>query len=151
MSLQAWVPVLCRANTCVQPTALVTVLITGTITPSHRSVNTGAVKLGLAGHSTLPSDPCALVTAGAVVSCTVMVCVRFGLLPQASVALQDRAITCVHPTALVTVLITGTIKPSHRSVNTGAVKLGLAGHSTLPSDPCALVTAGAVVSCTVMA
>src|SRR5260221_6720450 len=102
MSLQAWVPVLCRANTCVQPTALVTVLITGTITPSHRSVNTGAVKLGLAGHSTLPSDPCALVTAGAVVSTTVMVCVRVQMSPHPSHSDHVCPLTRVQPTALVT-------------------------------------------------
>src|SRR4029450_8482144 len=112
--------------------------------------NTGAVKLGLAGHSTFPSAPWALVTAGALVSITVIVCVRLVLFPHVSVAVQVRAITLVHPTALVTVLTTGVITPSHRSVNTGAVKLGLAGHSTFPSAPWALVTAGALVSITVI-
>src|SRR5260221_3811815 len=102
MSLQAWVPVLCRANTCVQPTALVTVLITGTITPSHRSVNTGAVKLGLAGHSTLPSDPCALVTAGAVVSTTVMVCVRLVRSAEHTSELQSHTDTVWRPMPVVT-------------------------------------------------
>ena len=76
-----------------------------------------------------------MVTAGAVVSITVIVCVRLVLFPQLSVAVQVRAITFVQPTTLVTVFSSGAITPSHRSVNTGALNTGLAGHSTFPSAP----------------
>src|SRR5262249_13891265 len=139
-----------RAITCAQFTTLVVVTTLGAITPSHASVNTGALNTGLAGHSIVPSSPCALVTAGAVVSCTVIVCVRLVLFPQLSVAVHVRAITCAQFTTLVVVTTLGAITPSHASVNTGALNTGLAGHSIVPSSPCALVTAGAVVSCTVI-
>jgi len=57
----------------VQPTAFVTVTTPGVITPMHASVNTGALNTGAAGHSMVAFAPCAVVTAGAVVSTSVMV------------------------------------------------------------------------------
>jgi hypothetical protein len=55
----------------VQPTVFVTVTTLGVITPAQASVNTGALNTGVAGHSSVVFAPCAVVTAGAVVSITV--------------------------------------------------------------------------------
>ena len=130
----------------VQPTVFVVVWTLGVITPAHASVNTGAVKLGAAGHSIVASAPCAVVTAGAVVSRTVMTWLRFVLLPQPSVAVHVRVMILLHPTVFVTVPTLGAITPWQASVNTGALKLGAAGHSIVALSPCAVVTTGGVVS-----
>ena len=135
-----------RVTMLEQPTVLVTVTTLGVITPAHRSVNTGVVKLGAAGHSIVAFAPCAVVTAGGVVSRTVITWLRFVLFPQGSVAVHVRVTMLLQPTVLVTVTTLGVITPAHRSVNTGAVKLGVAGHSIVALAPCAVVTAGGVVS-----
>src|SRR5436309_1838474 len=134
----------------VQPTVLVTV-VTLTLTLAWQaSANVGALKLGAAGHSIVASGPCATVTAGAVVSITVMTCARLVALPQPSLAVQVRVIMLVQPTVLVTVATLTLTLAWQASANVGALKLGAAGHSIVASGPCATVTAGAVVSITVM-
>jgi hypothetical protein len=56
--------------------------------PPHVSLAVGAVKVGAAGHSTLPLAPCPPIV-GAVVSTTAMVWLTVPLvLPQASTACQ---------------------------------------------------------------
>jgi hypothetical protein len=133
----------------VQPSVLVTVSTLGLITPAHASVNTGAVKLGNAGHSIVAFAPCAVVTAGRVVSTTVITWLRFVLLPQVSVAVHVRVMILVQPSVFVAVTTLGVITPAHRSVNTGAENTGAVGHSIVAFAPCAVVTAGRVVSTTV--
>jgi hypothetical protein len=55
----------------------------------HASLAVGAVKVGEAGHSTVPLAPASPIV-GAVVSRTMMVWVRDSLvLPQSSIACQD--------------------------------------------------------------
>jgi hypothetical protein len=76
----------------------------------------------------------------------VIVWLRLVLFPHPSLAVQVRVITFEQPTVFVTVTSLGTITPAQASVNTGALKLGLAGHSIVASAPWATVTAGAVVS-----
>ena len=75
------------------------------------------------------------VTAGAVVSITVMTCARLVLLPQPSLAVQVRVMMLVQPTVLVTVVTLGVIGPWQPSTKLGALKLGAVGHSIVPSGP----------------
>ncbi len=56
----------------VQPTVFVTVATLGVMAPLQASVNTGALKLGVAGHWIVALAPCAVVTVGGVVSITVI-------------------------------------------------------------------------------
>src|SRR6185369_16037199 len=133
-----------------QPTVLVTVTALGAITPWQASVNTGALKLGAAGHSIVASAPWAVVTAGAVVSIAVITCAAVLLLPQPSFAVHVRVMILVQPTVLVTVTALGVITPWQASVNTGALNTGAAGHSIVASAPGAVVTTGPVVSITVI-
>jgi hypothetical protein len=86
---------------------------------------------------------------GGVVSTTVTTWLRFVLFPHPSSAVQVRVMMLVGPTTLVTVTTVGVSTPRHASVNTGAVKFGAAGHCIVAFAPCAVVTAGAVVSTTV--
>jgi hypothetical protein len=88
---------------------------------------------------------------GAVVSVTVMVWLTGAeTLPQLSVAVHVRVTWYVVPQSwLVTSLTLRTGVPPQLSLAVGAVKLGVAGLSTLPSAPCPL-NVGAVVSLTVM-
>jgi hypothetical protein len=115
-----------RVIMLVQPTVFVTVTTLGVIRPAQVSVNTGALKLGAAGHWTVALAPCAIVTAGAVVSITVMTWLRFVLFPQPSLAVQVRVMILVQPTVFVTVTTLGVIRPAQESVNSGALKIGAA-------------------------
>ena len=83
-------------------------------------------------------------------SITLIDCDRLLALPQRSTATQRRTMTCAQPTELVVVKTLGIIRPSQPSTNTGAVKTGTDGHSTVPSGPWLIVTAGGVVSRTLM-
>ena len=139
-----------RVMRFVQPTVFVVVWTLGVITPAQASVNTGAVKFGVAGHSIVAFAPCAVVTDAGVVSITVITWLRFVLLPQPSFAVHVRVMMFVQPTVFVVVCTLGVITPAQASVNTGAVKLGVAGHSIVAFAPCAVVTAGGVVSITVI-
>ena len=134
----------------VQPTTFVTVATLGVITPWQASVNTGALKLGVAGHSIVAFAPWSVVTAGGVVSITVITWLRFVLLPQPSFAVHVRVTMLVQPTTFVTVATLGVITPWQASVNTGALKLGVAGHSIVAFAPWSVVTVGGVVSITVI-
>ena len=87
------------------------------------------------------------VTAGAVVSITVMTCARLVLLPQPSLAVQVRVIMLVQPTVLVTVVTPGVIGPWQASTKLGALKLGAAGHSIVLGAG-SVEIAGGVVSAT---
>ena len=75
------------------------------------------------------------VTAGAVVSITVMTCARLVLLPQPSLAVQVRVMILVQPTVLVTVVTLTLTLGWQASTNVGALKLGAAGHSIVASGP----------------
>ena len=66
------------------------------------------------------------------------------LLPQPSFAVHVRVTMFVQPTTLVTVETEGVMTPWQASVNTGALKLGVAGHSIVASAPWAVVTAGRI-------
>src|SRR4030095_7040479 len=134
----------------VQPTVLVTVVTLGVIGPWQASTKLGALKLGAVGHSIVASRPWSTVTAGAVVSITVMTCARLVLLPQPSLAVQVRVIIFLQTTVLGTVVTLGVIGPWQASTQLGALKLGAAGHSIVASRPWSTVTAGAVVSITVV-
>jgi len=139
-----------RVMMLVEPTAFVTVTTLGTITPAHASVNTGALNTGAAGHSMVALAPCAVVTSGAVVSTTVITWLRFVLFPHPSFAVHVRVMRFVQPNTFVTVTTLGVITPVHASVNTGVLNTGAAGHSIVAFAPCAVVTAGGVVSITVI-
>src|SRR5437773_1281799 len=101
----------------VQPTKFVTVVTVGVIAPAQASVNTGAVKVGVAGHSIVAFAPWAVVTAGGVVSITVIVWLRFVLFPQPSLAVHVRVTMLLQPTKFVTVATVGVITPAQASVN----------------------------------
>src|SRR6266496_4011636 len=96
----------------VQPTKFVTVVTVGVITPAHASVNTGALKVGVAGHSIVALAPCDVVTAGGVVSITVITWLRFVVFPQPSFAVHVRVTTLVQPTVFVTVITVGVTTPA---------------------------------------
>src|SRR5260221_9604798 len=74
---------------------------------------------------------------GLVVSTTVIVCVFDALvLPHASIACQLRASVYVFPHPWVVVSPSGTtVAPPQVSLAVGELKVGLAGHSTVPSLP----------------
>jgi hypothetical protein len=82
---------------------------------------------------------------------TVTVWLRFVLFPHPSLAVHVRVMILVQPSVFVTVTTLGVITPAHRSVNTGAENTGAVGHSIVAFAPCAVVTAGRVVSTTVIA
>src|SRR6266516_1604930 len=90
-----------RVIMLVQPTVLVTVVTLGVIGPCQASTKLGALKLAAVRHSIVPSGPWLTVTAGAVVSITVLPCARFVLLPQPSLAAQGPVMLLVQPTVLV--------------------------------------------------
>src|SRR5207249_9379658 len=109
---------------------------------SHVSLNTGVPKTGAAGHWMVASAG-QLVTVGALLSITVIVCQQVTELVCASVAVQIR---CVLLTSLpltprlastnVTVRLV-----SHVSLKTGVPNTGAAGHSMVASAG-QLVTVG---------
>src|SRR5258708_1651466 len=91
-----------------------------TVAPPHVSLAVGELKVGLAGHSTVPSPPTSIV--GLVVSTTVMVWVFDALvLPHASIACQLFASVYVFPQPWVVVSPSGTtVAPLHVSEAVGA-------------------------------
>jgi ABC-type spermidine/putrescine transport system permease subunit II len=60
---------------------------------------------------------------------------RFVTFPQPSFAVQVRMMMFVQPTVLVSVFSVGIIGPWHPSTNSGALKLGMFGHSIVASRP----------------
>src|SRR5206468_11320717 len=88
----------------VRPTVLVTVVTLGVIAPWQPSTKLGALKLGAAGHSIVPSGPWFSVLALHVALPILMTCARLVLLPQPSLAVQVRVMILVQPTVLVTVV-----------------------------------------------
>src|SRR6185295_14511938 len=119
----------------VQPIVLVTVLTSGVIVPAQASKKVGAVNSGAVGHSIVASAPWSTVTAGAVVSITVITWLRFVLLPQPSFAVHVRVMIFVQPIVFVTVLTSGVIVPAQASKKVGAVNVGAVGHSMVASAP----------------
>src|SRR5205807_8675149 len=74
-----------------------------------------------------------------------MVCVTVPLVfPQSSVAFQLLVDVYVFPQvpAVVVAPRSCTVAPPHVSEAVGAVKVGLAGHSTVPSAPCPPIVGG---------
>src|SRR5258707_15538753 len=121
-----------------------------TVSPPHSLHAVGAVKLGVAGHSMVASAA-GLASTGGVVSSTVTVrsvCARVG--PEGTTACQPTVsikLLAQLPAAVVSLSCT-TVAPPHASHAVGAVKLGVAGHSTVPSAA-GLPSTGGVLSCTV--
>src|SRR5437660_10096260 len=108
-----------------------------TVAPPQVSLAVGAVKVGEAGHSTVPSPPSPPI-AGSLRSALPIFCVTVPLvLPQSSVAFQLLVEVYVFPhvPAVVVAPRSCTVAPPHVSEAVGAVKVGLAGHSTVPSAP----------------
>src|SRR3989442_13035337 len=108
------------------------------------------MRVGAVGDLNACAVPLLTVTAGAVVSITVMTCARLVLLPQPSLAVQVRVMMLVQPTVLVTVVTLGVIGPWQAS------KIGRASCrerveiSVVAVSLKKKVTAGAVVSITVI-
>src|SRR5258706_9383803 len=109
-------------------------LTTTTFALLQESLAVGAVKLGLAGHSSLASAPAALIEGG-VVSLTSIVWLTFAEeLPQASTDLKSIRLEYLPPQLSDAIsLLTKTFALLHESVAVGAEKLGLAGHSSFAS------------------
>src|SRR5438309_10321241 len=119
----------------VQPTVLVTV-VTLTLTLAWQaSTYFVALKLDPVDHPSFPTRRSSDLTAGAVVSITVMTCARLVLLPQPSLAVQVRVMISVQPTSLVPAHTHTVSLPWQASTNAGALKLGAVGHSIVPSGP----------------
>src|SRR6266853_4438467 len=90
-----------------------------------------ALVLVLAGHSS--TRLAGQVIVGGVVSRTVMVCTHLAVLPQASVAVQVRAMTLVPPQLLVTEslkLMLTELQPSRAVATPVKLVLVSAGHSS---------------------
>src|SRR5205807_10046928 len=89
-----------------------------TLAPPQVSEAVGAVKVGLAGHSTVPSAPCPPIVGG-VLSTTLMVWLTVPLvLPQSSVAFQLLVDVYVFPhvPAVVVAPRSCTVAPPHVSL-----------------------------------
>src|ERR1041384_7755520 len=125
----------------------VEIMASVTFALSHRSVATGVSKVHSKPHSKVRFG--AQLSAGGVVSTTVIVCEQVLELPQASVALQVRVAAKVppqKPTRLVRVITTWrfTLGPLQLSVGTrGESKLQSLPHSTVWLGPQAM-TGGVV-------
>src|SRR2546428_277610 len=92
-----------------------------------------------------------MVSAGGVVSRTIIVCVQLALLPQASVAVQRRAMVLVLPQLLVVKsvkVMTGVLPASVAVATPVTLVVVTAGYSRITSGTQAMT--GAVVSRTVM-
>jgi hypothetical protein len=131
------------------PAAVVSLSCTTVAPPAQASEAVGAVKLGVAGHSTVPLAAGSAST-GLVVSTLVLLWVTVPLvLPQPSTALQLRVVTKVHEFPEVVSPRGCTEAPLQVSDAVGAVNDGEAGHSTVlfgPGEP----IVGLVVSATVI-
>jgi hypothetical protein len=130
------------------PAAVVSLSCT-TVEVPHASEAVGAVKLGVAGHSTVPLAAGSPST-GTVVSTLVLLWVTVPLvLPQPSTALQLRVVTKAHEFPEVVSPRFCTEAPLHVSDAVGGVNDGEFGHSTVlfaPGEP----IVGTVVSRTVI-
>src|SRR5438034_5033122 len=94
---------------------------------SQVSVAVAVAKLGVAGQSIVLAAGKAAIT-GAVMSRTLMVWLAVLLLPQASVAVQDRKSTRLHPRQPVTTNADVCLT-TKKSVAVAVAKLGVAGQS----------------------
>lgn len=151
MSLLVQESVAChvRVMTCVQPVALVVVLVTVTVTfvPAQASEAEGASKVQAEPHWTVLFV--AHVMTGGVVSTTVTIWLHGALLEQPSVACQLRVIVSeqAEPLVVVPVTMTVTFVPAQTSEAEGASKLQAEPHWTVLFV--AHVMMGGVVSTTV--
>ena len=130
---------------------VVTSLTTTTDELLHTSDDVGAAKTGVAGQNIVALTPGVPITGGALLT-TVIVCATVALwLPQASTARQ--VIVRVNPppqVEFVTIsLTTITDELLQASLAVGGVKVGTAGHATVPFIPCPPITGG-VLSITVI-
>src|SRR5437899_3995184 len=117
---------------------------------SHVSLKTGVPKTGAAGHWMVASAG-QLVTVGALLSMTVIVCLNLAELLSASVAVQVRwvLLTSLPLTARLASTNVTVRFVSHVSLRSEERRVGKAGHCMVASAG-QLVTVGAELSITVM-
>src|SRR5438876_6584141 len=117
---------------------------------SHVSLKTGVPKAGVAGHWMVASAG-QLVTVGALLSITAIVCAHVTQLVCASVAVQVRwvLLTSLPLTPRLASTNVTVRLVSHVSLNTGGPNSGEAGHLMVASAG-QLVTVGALLSITVI-
>src|SRR5690349_11171750 len=111
----------------------------------HPSNAVGAVKLGAAGHSTVPFGPWPEIDGGVVSTTAIVWLTGSETLPHASRARQVIVRLYVLPQAgVVTSETSSTEAEPHPSNAVGAVKLGAPGHSTVQFGPWPEIDGGVV-------